>query len=180
MSFVTRGYTMSKLFTFSLLFFSFYFVACSSIVHKKKSPLPKNKIYAIGSFWNYTQTPMAGLRAASIVESILANRPIKLISLIQGDESSLSKESKAQTLLKQKSQAKRMGAIYLITGEVQEWRYKSGIDAEPVVSYSIKVIDLQKDRTIFNAVGAKSGLGYKSVGIIAQEIAQEITPNFIE
>jgi TolB-like protein len=165
---------------FILLSSLFIFTACSSIIHKKATLLPTNKIYAIASFWNYTETPMAGLRAASIVESVLSQKNISLHSLIDGSDDVLLKEGKQKLFNLQKEQAKSMGANYLITGNVQEWQYKIGIDAEPVVSYTIKVIDLRDNAIVFNAVGAKSAWGHKSIGVVAQEIAKELIPQFID
>ena len=142
--------------------------------------LPQNKTYVIGSFWNYTETPMAGLRAASIVESVLSKENIILHSLVEGNEVLSNKKNKNTFIREQIKKAKKLKVAYLITGEVQEWRYKMGIDGEPVVSYSIKVIDISNTQTIFNAVGAKNGWGHKSIGVIAQEIAENIIPNFIK
>ena len=162
-----------------LILFIILLSACSSIIDKKTLKLPTNKSYAISSFWNYTETPMAGLRASSIVESVLAKEQIKLNSLI-GDSSEMEKiKSKQSFLTNKKSEARAFGANYLITGDVQEWRYKTGIDGEPVVSYSIKVIDLGNDRVIYSSIGAKSGWGHKSIGVVAQEIARELIPNFV-
>ncbi len=169
---------MLKILTFS--FTLLFFMACSSIVHKESIELPHNKIYAIGSFWNYTQTPMAGLKTASIVESVLAKENLSLISLVDGNENKSLKENKVTFLKKQTQKAKQLKADYLITGEVQEWRYKTGIDAEPVVSYSIKVIELKSGNVLFNSVGAKSGWGNKSIGVVAQEIASELIPKFTD
>ena len=155
------------------------FSACSSIINKETLQLPSNKSYAIGSFWNYTETPMAGLRASSIVESVLAKEAIEIKSLIDGSDEMGEAKSKQSFLTMKKDEAKASGAEYLITGDVQEWRYKTGIDGEPVVSYSIKVIDLTSDKVIYSSVGAKSGWGHKSIGVVAQEIAKELIPNFI-
>ena len=155
------------------------FTACSSIVHKKATLLPSDKSYAIASFWNYTETPMAGLRAASIVESVLSEKTIALHSLIDGSDDVALKEGKQKLFILQKEQAQALGAAYLITGNVQEWQYKTGIDAEPVVSYTIKVIDLSNNAIVFNGVAAKSAWGHKSIGVVAQEIAKELIPQFI-
>ena len=167
---------MLKLLTFS---FTLFFIACSSIVNKENIQLPHNKVYAIGSFWNYTQTPMAGLKTASIVESVLSKENLTLVSLVEGNEEKSLRQSKIAFLKEQTEKAKQLKADYLITGEVQEWRYKSGIDAEPVVSYSIKIIELKSGNVLFNSVGAKSGWGNKSIGVVAQEIASELVPKFI-
>ena len=170
---------MLKLFKILLLISTLLLIGCSSIVHKNKQVLPSNKVYAISSFWNYTESPMAGLKAASIIESVLAEKNISLLSLIEGDEKASLNQDKVTFLKAQVNKAKQLNASYLIMGEVQEWRYKTGIDGEPVVSYSVKVIELGTGNILFNAVGAKSGWGHKSIGIVAQEIAQEIIPKFV-
>ena len=170
-------FTYLKLFILSL---SLLFVSCSSMVHKKNLQLStNNKTYAISSFWNYTETPMAGLRAASIVESVLTKENLNILSFIAGSEKKSAKQDKITFLAEQLAKAKKLNITYLVTGEVQEWRYKSGIDGEPVVSYSIKIIDVEKGKVLFNSVGAKSGWGHKSIGVVAQEIAAELIPQFI-
>jgi len=164
-----------------ILFFTFIFsIGCSSIINKSETTLPKNEKYAISSFWNYTDTTMAGLRASSIVEGVLSQQGIKLYSLIETDNESENIKNRENFISKEKTKAKNLGASYLITGDVQEWRYKTGIDGEPVVSYTLKIIDLKTNQTVFNAVGAKSGWGHKSIGVIAQEIAVSIIPKFVQ
>ena len=162
------------------LIFSLWIVTgCSSMINKRDIELPLNKKYAIASFWNYTETPMAGLRAASIVESVLAKNSIALSSLVSGSDEMEAIKSKRAFLKSKKEEAKSLGAEYLIMGNVQEWRYKTGIDGEPVVSFSISVIELKTDKVVFNGVGAKSAWGHKSIGVVAQEIAQELIPKFV-
>lgn len=156
-----------------------FFTACSSLSNKQNVQLPLNKKYAISSFWNYTETPMAGLRASTIVESVLSEKNILLYSLIDGSDEVELSSTKIDFLKNKIETAKNMGADYLITGNVQEWRYKTGIDGEPVVSYSIKIINLKANTVVFNGVGAQSGWGHKSIGVVAQEIAEDIAPNFL-
>jgi TolB-like protein len=169
---------MFKNITFLLTLF--LVTSCTSIIHKKSTALSHSKIYAITSFSNYSQTPMAGLSAASIVESVLAEQNIAIHSLVKGSEDVNAKQTQKALFKLQKATAKSLGADYLITGEVQEWQYKTGIDGEPVVSYSIKVIDLSNDSILFNGVGAKSSWGHKSIGVVAQEIAKDLIPKFIQ
>ncbi len=156
-----------------------FFTNCSSIVNKNSVALPKDKVYAISSFWNYTETPMAGLRASAIVDGVLSKKNINTTSLIGGNEEIESAKSKQSFIEEKKAKALALGASYLIIGSVQEWRYKTGIDGEPVVSFTLKVIDLKSNKTLFSGVGAKSGWGHKSIGVIAQEIAQKLIPQFI-
>lgn len=168
---------MLKNITFLLTLF--LFTSCTSMIHKKNTALSHSKTYAIASFSNYSQTPMAGLSAASIVESVLAEQNIAIHSLVKGSEDVNAKQTQQALFKLQKATAKSLGADYLITGDVQEWQYKTGIDGEPVVSYSIKVIDLNDDSILFNGVGAKSSWGHKSIGVVAQEIAKDLIPKFI-
>jgi len=169
----------NKLLLISTLFL-FLLQGCSSVMNKKQVTLPQHKLYAIGSFWNYTETPMAGLRAASIVEGVMAQHNINISSMVGSSDQLEKSESKLSFLQNAKKQALQAKANYLITGDVQEWRYKTGIDGEPVVSYSIKIIDLNSDQIVFSAIAAKSGWGHKSIGVVAQEIAQELIPNFVQ
>jgi len=162
-----------------LLFTLLIIEGCSPMVDRGSNPLKSDSTYAIGAFWNYTQTPMAGLKASSIVETLLVNRGVHIISLIGGVDELENSENQDKLIKLQKQKALAQNAEYLITGSVQEWRYKTGIDAEPAVSYSIKVIDLKNNQIIFNGIGAKSGLSYKSIGEIAQEIADSLIPKFI-
>lgn len=165
------------LLTCTILLFSL--TACSSMVNKKSVHLPSDKKYAIASFWNYTETPMAGLRASSIVEGVLSQKNIAMYSLIEGSDELGVNTTKRDFLRDTVKKAKQLGADYLIMGDVQEWRYKTGIDGEPVVSYSIKVINLENGNILFNGVGAKSGWGHKFIGVVAQEIAQDTIPSFL-
>ncbi len=162
-----------------LVFFLLLFTNCSSTISRSSATLPKNKIYAINTFWNYTETPMAGFRASTIIEGVLSNRGVRTISLIGGESDIEDIKSKESFIKKKINQAKSLGADYIILGSVQEWRYKTGIDGEPVVSYSIKVIDLKDGSVTFSGVGAKSGWGHKSIGVVAQEIAKSLIPKFI-
>jgi len=172
------SYIMFKYFT-SLVFF-LLLIGCSSHFLTKNKDFSLEKKYAIGSFWNYTETSMAGLKAASIVEGVLLKNKITLYSLIEGNEEFTLNKNQKDLLNIQLKEAKSLGADYFITGEVQEWRYKIGIDGEPVVSYSIKIIDLKNKERVFSAIGAKSSWGHKSIGIVAQEIADELLPKFIK
>ena len=162
---------------FLLIFFN---TSCSSIVNKQDIVLSLDKRYAISSFWNYTETPMAGLRVATILESVLAQKGLSFVSLIEGAEEIALVKSKEAFLRAKKERAKKMNIDYLITGNVQEWRYKTGIDGEPVVSYNINIIDLKRDNIVFSGVGAKSAWGHKSIGVVAQEIAMELIPKFVK
>lgn len=157
-----------------------FFLGCSgSTINSSDKAILQSKSYAIAPFWNYTETPMVGFRAASIVESVLQEEGINPISLLNGVGEVENATSLSEFIESKKEEAEELGADYLIVGSVQEWRYKTGIDGEPAVSFSIKVIDLDSNAIVYSGVGAKSGWGHNSIGVVAQEVAEDLMPDII-
>jgi TolB-like protein len=114
-------------------------------------------------FANFTQTPMAGYRVAGILEGILRSKNIKLKgSLWDFEERDYSIEDIKKLL-------KDSNATYIITGYVNEYRYKTGIDGEPAVSITLKIYDKKKDKYIYSATFSRVGDTYNSVSVLTQE-----------
>ncbi|MFH0709592.1 MAG: hypothetical protein V2A75_05240 [Pseudomonadota bacterium] len=159
------------IFFFILLLFS----GCSTLSYNvNQGKLDKNQKIVVDVFSNYTETPMAGYRAASIMDAALLQRGFKsnpMYSMVS-DES-----SNVETPLTERIQkAKNSGASLLATGEVIEWRYKTGIDGEPAVSLVIRVYDTQTAQVIFSSTGSKNGLGYSSIGLVANDVINGMLP----
>lgn len=57
-----------------------------------------------------------------------------------------------------------------MTGTVNEWRYKVGLDGEPAVSVTLKLIDMRNGRVIWSAVGSKMGSSRSSLGNVGQRL----------
>jgi hypothetical protein len=53
--------------------------------------------------------------------------------------------------------AKTQKFDYAVTGSVEEWRYKAGIDGEPAVGVTVRFLDLAKNVTVWSASGSKTG-----------------------
>ena len=53
---------------------------------------------------------------------------------------------------------------------MEEWRYKVGIDGEPAVGVTLKVVDLSSGRTVWSASGAKSGWSRQALSAVAQTV----------
>jgi polysaccharide biosynthesis protein PelC len=52
----------------------------------------------------------------------------------------------------------------------KEWRYKVGIDGEPAVGLTLKIIDLSNGRVLWSATGAKSGWSREALASVAQSL----------
>ena len=147
------------------------FSACSSVVSTSNTfnkNVDQNRSLvkiAVFAFDNYTDTPQAGKRAASLAEGVLSAAGYTTKNLV--DHRLVSNEE-------QRLQAKKSGAKYMLIGGVSEWRYKTGIDGEPAVSLSCKLIDVKNAKTIWSGVASDNDWGNASVGTVAQELLEDI------
>jgi len=159
-----------KLMKFLLVALFILFSGCvkeSFSVNKQK--LPSNiRVYP---FANLTQTPMAGYRVASILEGVLKSKGYHIKgSLWDFEEKDYSIEDIKDLLQNAK-------ADYIITGYVNEYRYKTGIDGEPAVSFTIKVFSTKAHKYIYTATYSGVGDTYSSVGVLTQEGLKKIIKN---
>lgn len=70
--------------------------------------------------------------------------------------------------------AKQQGNRCVISGQVNEWRYKTGIDGEPAVSLVINVYDTEKGEVVWSGVVSGSGWSYESLGVLSQKLINKI------
>jgi len=114
---------------------------------------------------NYTDTPRAGMRVSNILQGMLITRGYKINSHIKGKKLSIKKARKI---------AKEDGSKYFIYGGVSEWRYKTGIDGEPAVSFQVSLYKTKNAKLVWSATGADSDWGNSSVGTTAQELLEDM------
>lgn len=131
---------------------------------------------AVAPFANYTETPQANERAASITSGILRTRGSGVVSypartlkpsLIPG---MMSPASRCQIL----RWARECSIPYVMNGSVTEWRYKVGLDGEPVVGVNLELIDVENNCVIWNAVGSKSGGCRIALSTVGQELIADM------
>ena len=61
-----------------------------------------------------------------------------------------------------------------MSGSVEEWRYKVGVDGEPAVGLSYTVVDLDSGAVVYSAAGGKSGWSREALSAVAQKLAREL------
>lgn len=125
--------------------------------HQLKQDIP----VSVFRLQNFTDTPMAGLRAANIVEGVLKAKGYRVIS---------HASKKEYTLKKAANKAKEDGSTYFLYGGVSEWRYKTGIDGEPAVSLQLSMYKTKNKKLVWSATGSASDWGLSSVGSTAQSL----------
>ena len=120
-------------------------------------------------FVNLTQTPMAGYKVASIVNGVMKTKGynVKLFGF-SGEEYT---PEEINTLLNKADKR------YIITGYVNEYRYRTGIDGEPASSVTIKVYDKKEHKYIYTSTFSITGDTYNSLGVITQEAINNVIKN---
>lgn len=125
---------------------------------------------------NNTDTPQASLSAEAMLEHLLRRQGV--VTLLQYP-AALSRDSLFEPTERKVSEeaqkwARDQGVRFALTGSVDEWRYKVGIDGEPAVGVSLKVIDLSDGRVVWSASGAQSGWSRQALSAVAQGMLSEM------
>jgi len=70
--------------------------------------------------------------------------------------------------------ARAEGARYALSGSVEEWRYKVGVDGEPAVGIAVAIIDVASGETLWSGVGAKAGWSRDALAAVAQQLLRKL------
>ncbi len=163
---------MNKVKILTYLLFIFL-VSCSSVVSTKRVDMPKDASYVVLPFENNTETPLAGLRVASIAEGVALSKGYKVLSRVYRE----TKEYTHTDIENMIRELKERGDVdYVITGSVNEFRYKTGIDGEPAVSITLKIYSLREDRVVLINTGSRTGWAHESVSTVAQKLLMVLFP----
>ncbi len=115
---------------------------------------------------NLAETPRAGERVESMLESLMHGQGVRHLdeaSTGNGDHLALLLDD-GKRLETAKAWARQEGIRYGITGSVQEWRYKTGLDGEPAVGITLNLIDLSnKDALLWSATASRTGWGSENL-----------------
>ena len=129
-------------------------MACTETVVNYSHVFPVNlsaKI-AVIPFVNNTETPLVGERTMAIAAAIIESRGICHVTTYRDRHQSKALfpgMSKANSQVALLHWAQSRHARYALTGSVNEWSYKAGLDGEPVVGISLQLIELSIE--VFNA-----------------------------
>ncbi|MEZ5739790.1 MAG: penicillin-binding protein activator LpoB [Burkholderiaceae bacterium] len=126
---------------------------------------------------NYTQTPQAGLRAEAIVESMVRSRGVDSLRKYPSalNTESLFEPAERNAVDKALAWAREERLRYALTGTVDEWRYKVGVDGEPAIGMTLQLIDIESGRVLWSATGSKTGWSREGLSAVAQKLIDQMT-----
>lgn len=151
------------------------FVAgCASFTDESSPNLPRNAQWGIVPMVNYSQTPQAGERSEQILLSVLSShglQPQVYPASTQGEQALMDDNERLAGALEW---AREQKLDYVIAGSVEEWQYKNGLDGEPAVGISLRVLDGSSGRVLWSKSGARAGWSRESLAGTAQTVLDKL------
>ena len=71
--------------------------------------------------------------------------------------------------------AQQQGADYLVTGTVEEWRYKRGLEGEPAVGVTLELRTADGQTIVWSGTSARTGWGRESLSVAGHKVIDELT-----
>ena len=152
--------------------------SCAVLDHASGAkPLERDAKWVLLPIVNNTDVPQAGLRAETITEVLLRARGINNLRRYPPalNQDSLFEPAERKVVNDALNWAREQGVRYAVTGAVDEWHYKVGVDGEPAVGMTLQIIDLKDgDRVVWSAAGSKSGWSRDALSAVAQKLIKDM------
>src|ERR1700759_1705792 len=154
--------------------------ACGTVRQTATAPtLSNGDKLAVVSIANYTETPDAGHSAESIAANTLRAGGIADVRIAPSDTNRNAMFDTTQCADGDKALewARSQNARYVLSGAVEEWRYKTGVDGEPVVGVTFELIDVSNGAVVWSATGTRTGWSRSGLSSVATSlIAKVLSP----
>lgn len=148
--------------------------ACSINTSNKQATFEQQARWGLLPVVNYSQAPQAGERTEQILQSVLSQAGIQVVMYPHTDSSSMPLLDDQKRLDNAWQWAKTQRFDYVITGSIEEWQYKNGLDGEPAVGISLQVLDPATGETLWSNSGARSGWSRESLAGSAQKVLKKL------
>ena len=150
---------------------------CSTLQQSGREPAPLAETWVVMPFVNNTETPFAAERAEAITAALLYARGVKRVITVP-QEPSADTDLLPDRGLKRYQQgvewAKKNNIRFALVGTVTEWRYKVGLDGEPVAGMTLQLVDMSNDRVLWSGSSGKSGWSREAVSAVAQQVLEKL------
>lgn len=157
-----------------------FLTGCSTTIINKSTPsvvLPTNATLGIVPMENHTQTPQAGEKVAAITAGVLQAKKIRNMPIYHNKTSCEKILSCAATYPSRQTifnWAEQHNLDYVMLGSVNEWSYKVGLDGEPEINITLNIVNVASGKTIWTAVGSKTGGSRSGLGDIGHDLIKNM------
>jgi len=152
------------------------FVAGCVTLNQRGTEVSFQENWGLVPFVNNTETPYAAERCESIVTALLYARGVQHLERISAEakpeELGMDRGEKRQR--EGLELAKQKKVRYVLTGTVNEWRYKVGLDGEPVAGFALQLIKLPEGVVVWSGAAGKSGWSRDAVSSVAQQVLDRL------
>lgn len=148
---------------------------CSSFTGNSSPDLSRSASWCVLPLVNYSQTPQAGERAQQILLSVLSSKGLQpqVYNGAPGQaEPALLDDS--ERLAGAMDWARNEKCQYVVSGSVEEWQYKNGLDGEPAVGISLRVAEANGGKILWSESGARAGWSRESLSASAQKVLDKL------
>lgn len=151
--------------------------ACGTIRETSAPSIGPGDSIAVAAVANYTETPDAGRSAETIAANVLRTNGITDVRLAPADPATNSMFDTASRGNNEKKLewARSQQIRYVLTGAVEEWRYKVGVDGEPAIGVTFELVDVQSGKTVWSSTGSR--IGWSRSGLL--NVAQKVIGNVL-
>ncbi|POA20273.1 penicillin-binding protein activator LpoB [Pseudomonas sp. FW300-N1A1] len=148
--------------------------SCTRFTGDAGPNLPRQAQWGILPMVNYSQTPQAGERSEQILLSAISRHGLqpRVYPVSTQGEQALMDDNERLAGAMDWARAEQLD--YVIMGSVEEWQYKSGLDGEPAVGVSLRVMDVRSGRVLWSKSGARAGWSRESLAGTAQQVIEPL------
>lgn len=149
---------------------------CASLTSTGEVAVGAGERWALLPIENLSATPRAGDLAQELVEVRLRARGVERLDpwREEGEPTIAELVDGAARLERAKRWARENGYRYALTGTVHEWRYRSGIERDPVIGLGLKLLDLDADRVLWQASAARTGWGGSNLSTVGGRVVEDL------
>jgi curli biogenesis system outer membrane secretion channel CsgG len=151
--------------------------ACTVIDKHGVEIFESSKTWVLLPFQNHSGTPRAGDKVEEILATLLRAKGMNDLHVHPYNPEKediwpiLDDQHRQEDALKS---AKQSHFYYGITGNIEEWAYKTGVGGEPAVGLNLRIIEIPTGKVVWSATGAKSGWGAETVSGTGQKLLDEL------
>lgn len=144
--------------------------------------IPAGVPIVIGPIANHSDTPLANRQVESMITGLMQTKGFKAIRPFPRKPSCdklifCADETQPQQQLIAWARANH--ASYLLTGSVNEWRYKVGLDGEPVAGVTLLLINVNTGKTVWTSVGSIIGGSRSGLDVVGQRLLVCLLNNIV-